>query len=328
VDSLLGFVEVTQGNFDLFNFPYFTGGGEKFRVRVQYGIERQDVEVEFKEPWFLEQRLSLGYNLFFHNATYLSDYYNEENYGASVSLARAFGQFWSGSITYTIQQYDLYDFASNSSPQLLQEEGTRSDSSVTLGMSYDTRDSVLLTRHGVHADISAEFAGGPLLGQTNIYKFQADAQKYILLPYDLILTIAGATGVVDYYGDSQEVPLFDRFFIGGSRSVRGFNNRDIGPVDINNEPLGGDTMAYTNLELTFPIMDRVRGAVFNDAGFLDARAFHYTDIGQELDAAVGVGLRLNLPIGPLRLDYGVPYKDQGYNHNKTGKFSFDVGYQF
>lgn len=328
VDSLLGFVEVTQGNFDLFNFPYFTGGGEKFRVRLQYGLERQDVEVEFKEPWFLEQRLSLGYDLFYHNATYLSTYYNERNFGGSVSLARAFGQFWSGSITYTLQEFDLYNFQNNPSPQLLMEQGYRSDSSITLGMSYDTRDSVLLSRHGMHADFSAEFAGGPLLGQTNIYKFQADAQKYILLPYDMILTIAGATGVADYYGNSQEVPLFDRFFLGGSRSIRGFHNRDIGPVDINNEPLGGDTMAYTNLELTFPIIDRVRGAIWNDMGFLDARSFHYTDALQEGDAAAGVGLRLNLPIGPLRLDYGLPYKDQGYNHTNTGVFSFDVGYQF
>jgi outer membrane protein insertion porin family len=328
VDSLLGYVEITQGNFDLFNYPYFTGGGEKFRVRLQYGLERQDAEIEFKEPWFLEQRLSLGYNLFYHNATYLSTYYNERNFGASVSLARAFGPFWSGSITYTLQDFNLYDFASNSSPQLLMEQGWRTDSSITLGMAYDNRDSVLLTRRGMHADFSAEFAGGPLLGQTNIYKFQADAQKYILLPYDLILTIAGATGVADYYGDSTEVPLFDRFFLGGSRSIRGFGNRDIGPVDDNNEPLGGDTMAYTNLELTFPIMDRVRGAVWNDMGFLDARPFHYTDAIQEGDAAAGVGLRLNLPIGPLRLDYGIPYKDQGWNHNNTGKFSFDVGYQF
>jgi len=328
VDSLLGFVEITQGNFDLFNFPYFTGGGEKFRVRLQYGLERQDAEIEFKEPWFLEQRLALGYNVFYHNATYLSDYYNERNYGGSVSLSRAFGQFWSGSITYTLQQFDLYDFASNSSPQLLMEQGWRSDSSITLGMAYDTRDSVLLTRHGMHADFSAEFAGGPLWGQTNIYKFQADAQKYILLPYDMILLIAGATGDADYFGNSTEVPLFDRFFLGGSRSIRGFSNRDIGPHDINDQPLGGDTMAYTNIELTFPIMDRVRGAVWNDMGFLDSRSFHYSDAIGEGDAAAGVGLRLNLPIGPLRLDYGIPYKDEGWNHNNTGKFSFDVGYQF
>jgi len=328
VDSLLGFVEITQGNFDLFNFPYFIGGGEKFRVRLQYGLERQDFEVSFKEPWFLEQRLSLGYDLFYHNATYLSNYYDERNFGASVSLARAFGPFWSGSITYTLQDYDLYNFANNSSPQLLREQGYRTDSSITLGMSYDHRDSVLLTHNGLHADFTAEFAGGPLLGQTNIYKFQASVQKYIPLPYDCILTLAGSTGVADYYGDSQEVPLFDRFFIGGSRSVRGFGNRDIGPVDNNTEPLGGDTMAYNNIELTFPIMDRVRGAIFNDMGFLDGRAFHYTSVWPELNMAAGVGLRLNLPIGPLRLDYGIPYKDQGYNHNSTGKFSFDVGYQF
>ena len=328
VDSLLGFVEITQGNFDLFNFPYFTGGGEKFRVRIQYGLERQDAEIEFKEPWFLEQRLALGYNLFYHNATYLSNYYDERNFGASVSLSRGFGQFWAGSITYTLQDFDLYNFANNSSTQLLREKGWRTDSSITLGMAYDTRDSVLLTRRGMHADFSAEFAGGPLLGATRIYKFQADAQKYILLPYDLILTFAGATGVADYFGNSTEVPLFDRFFIGGSRSVRGFRNRDIGPVDNNNEPLGGDTMAYQNTELTFPIMDRVRGAVFNDLGFLDARSFHYTDAWHEMNMAAGVGLRLNLPIGPLRLDYGIPYKDQGYNHNNSGKFSFDVGYQF
>jgi outer membrane protein insertion porin family len=328
VDSLLGFVEITQGNFDIFNYPYFTGGGEKFRIRLQYGLERQDAEVEFKEPWFLEQRLSLGYNLFYHNATYLSTYYNERNFGASVSLARAFGPFWSGSITYTLQDFDLYDFASNSSPQLLMEQGYRTDSSITLGMSYDSRDSVLLSRHGVHADFSTEFAGGPLWGQTNIYKFQADAQKYILLPYDLILTIAGATGVADYYSNSTEVPMFDRFFLGGSRSIRGFGNREIGPHDYNNVALGGDTMAYTNLELTFPIMDRVRGAVWNDMGFVAAQPFHYTGAWVNGDAAAGVGLRLNLPIGPLRLDYGVPYKDEGWNHNNWGKFSFDVGYQF
>jgi outer membrane protein insertion porin family len=328
VDSLLGFVEITQGNFDIMNFPYFTGGGEKFRVRLQYGLERQDAEVEFKEPWFLEQRLALGFNLFYHNATYLSTYYNEQNYGGSVSLSRAFGQFWAGSIAYTLQQFDLYDFASNSSPQLLSQAGWRSDSSITLGMSYDTRDSVLLTRHGMHADFTAEFAGGPLWGQTNIYKFQADVQKYILLPYDMILTLALATGDVNYFGNSSQVPMFDRFFIGGSRSVRGFGNRDIGPIDDNNQPLGGNTMMYNNVELTFPIMDRVRGAVFNDMGFLDPNAFSYGNAWNEMNMAYGLGLRLNLPIGPLRLDYGIPYKDQGWNASHPGKFSFDVGYQF
>ncbi len=353
VDSLLGFVEITQGNFDLFNFPYFTGGGEKFRVRLQYGIERQDAEIEFKEPWFLEQRLSLGYNLFYHNATYLSDYYDERNFGASVSLARGFGQFFAGSITYTLQDFDLYNFANNSPPELVREGGYRSDSSVTFGLTYDTRDSVLLTRRGTHAEVSAEIAGGPLLGQTNIYKIQGNVQKYFLLPYDCILSVGVATGDVGAYSNSSEVPLFDRFFIGGSRSIRGFHNRDVGPVTSETtrlvsatgtstisypqQPLGGDTMFYQNTELTFPIIDRVRGAVFNDVGFMDPDTFTYTRIFKnnpypgatgEIAAAAGIGLRLNLPIGPLRLDYALPYVDQGYNRSHTGRFDFDVGYQF
>jgi len=328
VDSLLGFVEISQGNFDIFNFPYFTGGGEKFRIRLQYGLERQDVEVEFKEPWFLEQQLSLGYNLFYHNASYLSTYYNQRNYGASVSLSRAFGPFWSGSVGYTLQEFDIYDLASNASPQLIAEQGYRSESSISMGMTYDNRDNVLLTRRGVQATFNAELAGGPLWGQTNIYKLQASVKRYFPLPYDLIFLAAGSTGVADWYGNSTEVPLFDRFFLGGANTVRGFGNYDIGPIDDNTQPLGGDTMAYSNLELTFPIIDRVRGAVWNDMGFLDARPFYYTDAWQELNIAAGVGLRLNLPIGPLRLDYGVPYKDQGWNAGHPGHFSFDVGYQF
>ena len=87
-------------------------------------------------------------------------------------------------------------------------------------------------------------------------------------------------------------------------------------------------MAYTNIELTFPIMDRVRGAIFNEWVSSMRRPSTISNVPSELDAAAGVGLRLDLPIGPLRLDYGIPYKDQGYNHNSTGKFSFDVGYQF
>ncbi|HUB67530.1 MAG TPA: outer membrane protein assembly factor BamA, partial [Candidatus Methylacidiphilales bacterium] len=328
VDSLLGFVEISQGNFDIFNFPYFTGGGEKFRVRLQYGLERQDAEIEFKEPWFLEQQLALGYNIFYHNASYLSTYYNQSNYGTTISLARAFGPFWSGSVAYTLEEFDIYDLANNASPQLIAEQGKRSESSITLGMIYDNRDSVLLTRRGMRADFSAELAGGPLWGQTNIYKLQASVKQYFSLPYDLIFLAAGSTGVADWYGDSTEVPLFDRFFLGGANTVRGFGNYDIGPIDNNTQPLGGDTMGYANLELTFPIIDRVRGAIWNDIGFLDARPFHYTSAWYELNMAAGVGLRLNLPIGPLRLDYGLPYKDQGWNHSNTGKFSFDVGYQF
>lgn len=325
VDSLLGFVELSQGNFDIANFPYFTGAGQKFRTRVQYGLQRRDFTLNFTEPWFLDQRLSLGFDLFAREAQYLSSEYDQRNYGGAVRLSRALSQFWTASIKYQLEEIDLYNFDESASNTIKQEAGNRSKSAVTVSLVYDTRDSVFLTRRGERVEFSTEAAGGPLLGQTDIYNFKIEAQKFFLLPYDLIVMIGGTTGVVDKYDDMQRVPIFDRLFAGGSRSVRGFDNRQVGPKDENGEPIGGDTYGYANLELTYPIIDRVRGAVFVDAGFVNTDPYDW-NVG-DLSVGAGVGLRLNLPIGPLRLDFGVPLKHDKWTGG-SGKFAFDVGYQF
>src|SRR6266478_2153801 len=86
VDQLVGFVELTQGNFDLLNWPTFTGGGQKFRMRIQYGTQRKDFLLSVTEPYFLDRRLSLGGQLFYTEADYLSVDYNQRNYGFSFEL--------------------------------------------------------------------------------------------------------------------------------------------------------------------------------------------------------------------------------------------------
>jgi outer membrane protein insertion porin family len=327
VDSLLGFVELSQGNFDIQNFPYFTGAGQKFRTRVQYGLQRKDFTVSFTEPWFLDQRLSLGFDLFAREASYLSAQYHQRNYGGAVRLSRALNQFWTASIKYQLEEIEIYDFSDTASSTLRQEGGNRTKSAVTFGLTYDTRDSVMLTRRGEKVEFTTEVAGGPLLGQTDIYKIQVSAQKFFPLPYDMIIMLGGATGTGDKYDDMQRIPIFDRYFVGGARSVRGFDNRDVGPKDENGEPIGGATFGYANLELTYPIIDRVRGAVFIDTGFDDVDPYDWGDVPNNLYVGAGVGLRLNLPIGPLRLDFGVPLKHDAWTGG-SGKFAFDVGYQF
>jgi outer membrane protein insertion porin family len=325
VDSLLGFVEVTQGNFDIGNFPTFTGAGQKFRARLQLGLERKDALVSFTEPWFMDKRISVGGDLFYNESSYLSSIYDQRRYGASVRIAKPINQFWTWSAKYTAENIDIYDVDAGASTAIKEEEGSRTKSSVQTNFTYDTRDDLFLTRKGERLELLAEGAGGPILGDTNIWKLEAEVQKWWSLPWDLIFSTKAATGIVDKFGDSNRVPIFDRYFIGGSRSVRGFDFREVGPVDVNGEPIGGSTMAYTNFELTFPIMDRVRGAVFTDAGFDNAGVFDYSTTNYALGA--GVGLRLNLPIGPLRLDLGFPVMA---NDNKSDgmQFHFDVGYQF
>lgn len=325
VDSLLGFAEISQGNFDIGNWPTFRGGGQKFRARVQYGLSRQDFLISWTEPWFLDRQVSFGFDLFYNNAEFISSNYDQRRYGAALRVGKALNQFWSVSLRYQAENIEIYDVDQNL-PQFFQDEsGSRTKSSVTATLLYDSRDNLFLTRSGEKMQLTLEGAGGPLLGDTQIWKAQLEAGKWWLLPWDLIYSLNAATGTVDGY-DGKDVPLFDRFFIGGNRTVRGFAFREIGPVQ-GGEESGGLTMAYVNSEITFPIIERVRGAVFVDAGINNENVFDYSI--DSLGVGSGVGLRLDLPIGPLRFDLGFPIvKENRMVDDIDMEFHFDVGYQF
>jgi outer membrane protein insertion porin family len=129
--------------------------------------------------------------------------------------------------------------------------------------------------------------------------------------------------VVDEYSDTSLVPIFERFFLGGLYSLRGFKYRDIGPKDVNNEPLGGKSYYFGSLEYSLPIIDRLRFAVFYDIGNVYQNAYDF-DFGHWNDN-VGIGIRINLPIGPLRLDYGYPIHHDSAPDG-SGRFNFGVGY--
>lgn len=325
VDSLMGFVEITQGNFDIANPPSFVGAGQKFRTRIQYGLRRQDFIISWTEPWFMNRRLSLGFDGFYNNAQFLSSEYNQRRYGGSMRLGRAINQFWRIDLKYTFENIEIYDLDSDVSNIIRAEAGTRTKSSVEAALTYDTRDSFQLTRSGERVRFAVEGAGGPIMGDTDIWKLSLQGQKWWELPYDMIFTARGTTTVVDHYEDTNRVPIFDRLFVGGSKTVRGFDFRDVGPRDSTGEPIGGRTSAYTNLELTFPIFDKVRGAVFSDAGINNDGVFDYSL--SDVEVSAGFGVRLDLPIGPLRFDLGFPVVHTEEN-NHLMKFHFDVGYQF
>src|SRR5439155_2024562 len=101
VDAIVGFVEVSQGNFDLFHPPTFTGGGQKFRLRVQIGTQRQDYIITFVEPWFLGRKLRLETEIYYRDLDFqsLGNIYSEIRAGGRVSLERAlWSEFLRGSV--------------------------------------------------------------------------------------------------------------------------------------------------------------------------------------------------------------------------------------
>jgi outer membrane protein insertion porin family len=323
VDKLVGFAELTQGNFDLFNWPSFTGGGQKFRLRLQYGTERKDFILTITEPYFLDRRLSLSGQAFYTEANYLSSLYNQRNYGFLFEMRKPINAYMYGTLGYTLQDIDIFDVA-GSAPEFIQsQKGSSVESKIFGSVVLDTRDNPLLSRRGQRVTFSPLITGGFLGGDIQVYGWDLEGSQYFHLPWDTILLINGEIGTVSQWGAGNEVPIFERLFLGGSNNLRGFPFREVGPKE-NGEPIGGQTMARATFEWTFPIIEKARGAVFYDMGFVnsDAWSFGFNNMASD----IGIGLRLDLPIGPLRLDYGYPVMRDGYNGG--GHFNFNVGYQF
>ncbi|HEU4770722.1 MAG TPA: outer membrane protein assembly factor BamA, partial [Candidatus Udaeobacter sp.] len=324
VDKLVGFAELTQGNFDIFNWPSFTGGGQKFRLRLQYGTERKDFILTVTEPYFLDRRLSLTGQAFYNEANYLSSQYDQRNYGFLVEMRKPINAYMYATLGYTLQDVDIFNVDPSSSAFIQSQKGSSVESKVYSSLVLDTRDNPLLSRKGQRVTFSPLLTGGFLGGDTQIYGFDLEGSQYFRLPKDTILLINGEISTVSQWGAANQVPIYERLFLGGSNNLRGFPFREVGPKDENGEPTGGQSMARATIEWTFPIIEKARGALFYDMGFVnsDAWSFGFNNMASD----IGVGIRLDLPIGPLRLDYGYPVMRDGYNGG--GHFNFNVGYQF
>jgi outer membrane protein insertion porin family len=326
IDSLIGFVELTQGNFDITNWPAFTGGGQKFRIRLQGGTQRRDAEVTFTEPWFMDRPISVSFTTYYHEADYLSSVYNERSYGFALDVRKSLLPYLYGSIGYHFEDVDAFNIAFDTTPELRAELGPSTKSTVSASLVYDTRDNPFLTHRGERISYTWYVAGFPTGGTEHIYGFDVEASKYWPLPWDLILLVNSEVAGVDALAEQENrlVKIYDRLFLGGSNNLRGFEYRDVGPKDKHGEPLGGQSMARTTVELTFPIVAKARGALFYDTGFVNVNPWDYNF--DNIASDVGIGLRLDLPIGPLRIDYGIPLQKAG--NSSSGKINFNVGYQF
>lgn len=324
IDNLVGFAEIQQTNFDIFGWPSFVGGGQRLRIRGQYGVERADAVISFTEPWFLGYQLSLGTELFYRQASFLSPLYTQSNYGGAVQLRKPLFEFVSANAEYKLEGIDIYDVDNDAPEQISSQEGLYTRSAVSGGLTFDSRDSLFLTRRGTYVNLTGFVAGGGLGGDVQDYGISLEGSQHFLLPWDFIFLFRGQLAVVESWGDSEDVPIFDRLFLGGANNLRGFNFREVGP-NVDGDYYGGNSLGYMTWEITFPIISRVRGAFFTDWGFVNQESWDFDSAGY--NANYGFGIRLDLPIGPIRIDYGIPFVDDG-NNGSPGRVQFNIGYQF
>src|SRR6266581_1044090 len=317
IDQLVGFAELTQGNFDLMNWPAFTGAGQKFRLRLQYGTQRKDFVLSLTEPYFLDRRLSLGGQLFFSEATYLSTVYDQRNYGFAIELRKPINAYMYATLGYRLQDVDIFNVDPSASVEIQSQEGSFVESEILTSLVFDRRDNPLLSRRGQRVTLSPYIAGGFLGGDVQIYGFDVEGSQYFRFRWDTILLLNVEVATVNTWGSGDQVPIYDRLYLGGSNNLRGFPFREVGPQDDQGQPIGGNSMARATVEFTFPIIEKARGAIFYDTGFVNSEAwsFGFNHIASD----IGVGVRLDLPIGPLRIDYGYPLQKDGATTN-GGKF--------
>lgn len=370
VDSLVGFAEMTQGNFDLFHPPTFTGGGQRFRLRVALGTQQQDYLASFVEPWFLGRKLALGVDLYYRDLAYysLNNIYDIVRGGARVSLTRALGSdYLIGSVSYTLEDVNIRlnpgffgptlvnlpgagppgvgapsgpigpggvagppsVLPGNVPPSILAEQGWNLYSRLGASLAYDTRNSVQLPNKGQRTELDAEYVGGPLGGDRNFAKLELKTGWYFKgFAKGHVLELVGRTGVAKNL-QSGDVPFQERYYLGGLYSLRGFKFYSISPREPGfSEPVGGDTYWFGSAEYSIPIIEQehgvgVRFAFFYDIGNVAVKPWAWNL--DNFNDNWGLGLRLNLPIGPIRLDYGIPIHHDQYN-SSSGQFQFGVGY--
>jgi len=324
IDSLVGFAEVQQSNFDLLNWPRFVGGGQRFRARAQFGLRRRDFLISLTEPWFLGYRLSLGGELFYRDANFLSTVYDQANYGGALQLRRQLTPWLSAEAEYKLEGIQIFNVDEDDVGEFIRsQEGTFTRSAISGGLELNTRDDIFLTRSGWQVELGGIVSG--LGGDVSNYNISFAASRWINLPFDIILLLKTEIATVDAYGGDDEVPIFDRLYLGGANNMRGFEFRDVGPKDQFGNPIGGQTLYYVTADLTFPIIERVRGAFFLDVGGVNADAWDFSF--DDYNADFGFGLWLNLPVGPIRMDYGIPLRADQFN-DSSGQFNINVGYQF
>jgi len=329
VDKAVGFVDITQKNFDALAWPTFTGDGQQLRLRAEFGTIRRNYELGFTEPWIFDYPLLFGFDLYRRARSRETDIgygYDEERQGGDIRLGKELGEYNRADFTYRLEDVDISDVSSGASEDLTAEEGQNTISSAEIKLTHDTRDNIFNPATGLNAVGTVEYAGGALSGDKNFLKYSLGTSVYFSHWEKNVLELKFRAGAVDDFDESDRVPIYERFFAGGANTIRGYRERRVGPRDPSSkDPIGGKSMMIANVEYTFPIVKVLKGAVFCDVGNVWPTVSQFGS--GDLKSGAGLGVRVKTPIGPVRLDYGYPL-DADPDEEEKGRFHFTMSRGF
>ncbi len=331
-DGMGVYTELRLNNFDIANWPKFTGGGQQLRLKVNTGTRRDQYSLSFTEPEFLGRPISFGVDLF--DESYLvrggADY-EEDSLGGQLRFGKSLSPYVTAQASFRVQETDISDLPWLINEEIKRQEGSSTTVSTRWAIERNTLDSRFDPGKGSTHSLAAEVAG--FGGDHEFVKLEHDSIWYRSVGREekVVLSLRQREGWMTEYGSSDYVPLQDRFYAGGTTTVRGYRNRDIGPK-VREYRWWGDTFAVggnvrllTNLEMKYKITDILRVYTFADAGGVwEDSDFDFGDMRY----SVGVGLGFNVPmLGPIRVDYGFPLNPDD-DQSSSGRLHLATGFRF
>ena len=323
MDGLYGEVSVNHLN--------FLNRAQRLSLRTMFGKEILDYTVSWYTPWIYEKPTSLGVDAFntrrYRSFVTENQAYTEKRIGGRVKVGPRFNDdIYQLSFGYSFENVDIYDidpqylYADGKKPGEYLEKGKTNISTFSADVAVDTRDNMWDPTRGWRNSMGVALAGGPIGGDLDLWYFNARSIfNHTVLNiggnYPIVFVLSNKFGSVQPYGRTKYVPPYEKFFLGGADTIRGYERAgEIGPA------YGGDMYYVMNAELRFPIAREGRRNMAQFAFFFDMGNSwdHFDDIDfsmgpneNQFKAGVGVGLRFTTPALPIRIDWGY-----GLNHDK------------
>jgi outer membrane protein insertion porin family len=250
--------------------------------------------------------------------------YRIERLSASTGIEKNFTERVKGTINYSYSIVRTYDVQ----PDVIltrDDTGTLAISSLSPGLLYDSRDNIFDPRKGVLTGMTIKWSSESISSETNFVKGTAQAGFFYPATNSLVLATSFRGGMASAYGEeTSDLPLVERFFLGGRNTVRGYKHDGLGPTGIAGTPIGGNAFVLWNLELRCRVTGNWRIVPFVDAGNV------WIETGEanmdDLRYTAGVGLQYNTPVGPLRVDYGK--KLETVEGQSREEIHFSIGHAF
>ncbi len=313
-DQAVVMAQITQQN--------FLGYGQILSLKGSLGANTNNIDLSFTEPWLFDLPLWSQATIWKYKKNY--DSYSLDSRGAGLTLGYPLWEKIVGYVGYKFTDDDISDVSASAPQQVIDQEGQLITSAVTLSLIRDTTDDFIFPSKGTKANISVSRAGGPLQGDANYTQYAASLFAFYPLPLDVVFGVKSRIGYIQSH-DGVEIPIFNRYVLGGINSLRGF--RYIGPTNPGtDDTIGGTTMLIFNVEMVFPFIKEsgMKIVAFYDAGNTWNDRYYLDDLRQ----SVGLGIRWYSPIGPLRLEYGHIIDGTGLDDDSSGRWEFTIGMPF